>query len=124
MRPERVGTGLVIREKITYSYMTYTHNLALLSSILAIVSRCTSSGPSASRSVLAPANMRAKGWSSHTPKPPCSCIAASMTDSAAFGAATLHAAMAPFAVLLPSLSSRRAASSAVSYTHLTLPTKA
>ena len=87
------------------------HNLALLSSILAIVSRCTSSGPSASRSVLAPANMRARGWSPHTPSPPCSWIAASMTNSAAFGAATLHAAMAPFAVLLPSSSSRRAASS-------------
>mmetsp|Transcript_11670 Transcript_11670/g.49908 ORF Transcript_11670/g.49908 Transcript_11670/m.49908 type:complete len:218 (+) Transcript_11670:132-785(+) len=58
--------------------------------------------------------MRAKGWSSHTPNPPCSCIAASMTKSAAFGAATLHAAMAPLAVLLPSLSSRRAASSVAS----------
>mmetsp|Transcript_1761 Transcript_1761/g.4004 ORF Transcript_1761/g.4004 Transcript_1761/m.4004 type:complete len:244 (-) Transcript_1761:732-1463(-) len=38
-------------------------------------------------------------------------MAASMTDSAAAGAATLHAAMAPFATLFPSRSRRRAASS-------------
>ena len=43
------------------------------SSSFAIDTRCTSSGPSASLSVLAPLHMAANGKSSHTPAPPCTC---------------------------------------------------
>lgn len=46
------------------------------SSSLAIVSRCTTSGPSARRSVRAPAHMWARGVTSDTPAPPCTCARA------------------------------------------------
>ena len=50
----------------------HIYNLdSLASSNFAIETRCTSSGPSASRRVLAPLHMRANGKSSHTPAPPC-----------------------------------------------------
>src|SRR5262249_30170245 len=55
--------------------------------------RCTSSGPSARRSVRTLAHARARPKSVVTPAPPCAWIAQSMTLSAMFGAATLIAAI-------------------------------
>lgn len=49
---------------------------AVANSCLAIAARCTSSGPSASRIVRAPAHSLARGKSSQTPPPPCTCIKA------------------------------------------------
>ena len=62
--------------------------------------RCTSSGPSAIRSVRSPAHIIASGVSSLTPAPPWVWIARSTTSRAIRGATTLMAAIslrAPFA---------------------------
>ncbi len=71
------------------------------SASFAIVPRCTSSGPSAMRSVRAPAHRRASGVSPDTPAPPCACTAASSAASAAAGASTLAAAILPRACARP-----------------------
>src|SRR5437016_7843885 len=59
------------------------------SSHFAIDSVCTSSGPSASRSVRTLAQALARNVSSETPAPPCAWIARSSTRSVTFGATTL-----------------------------------
>src|SRR5882672_3077686 len=79
------------------------------SSIFAIWLRCTSSGPSAKRNVLACAYAYARPKSSETPPPPCTCIAQSITWSATFGASTLIIAISFFAALLPTVSIFQAA---------------
>ena len=79
------------------------------SSSLAIVSRCTSSGPSASRSVRACAHACARNVSWLTPCAPCAWIARSITCSATFGATTLIIAIAARAALLPTVSIKCAA---------------
>src|SRR5688500_13832135 len=66
--------------------------------------RCTSSGPSAKRSVRECAHMEASGNSWLTPPPPCSCMARSTTASVMLGTATLISAMACLAALLPTVS--------------------
>ena len=63
-------------------------SLALCSSNLAIVPKCTSSGPSAILNVLAVAQRWARKVSDDNPAAPCTCIAMSSTFSAMFGAAT------------------------------------
>lgn len=73
----------------------YILDLRCESSSLAMDMRWTSSGPSAMRSVRAPAHRRAKGTSSETPAPPCAWMAASSTDSTVDGASTFAAAILP-----------------------------
>src|SRR5690606_18227137 len=75
-----------------------------LSSRRAIWARCTSSGPSARRSVRAPADTRARPKSLATPAAPKSWIARAITRSAMFGATPLVAAISTRAALLPPLS--------------------
>ena len=79
------------------------------SSIFAIVSRCTSSGPSASRSVRDEAQACARKVSWLTPAAPCAWIARSSTRSATFGATTLIIAISARAALLPTVSIKCAA---------------
>src|SRR5579885_1976488 len=74
------------------------------SSSFATVSRCTSSGPSASRRVREFAHIAAYSKSWETPAPPCACIARSMTRSARLGATTLIIAISARAALLPARS--------------------
>src|ERR1043165_8151525 len=74
------------------------------SSSFAIASRCTSSGPSAKRSVRELAHAAAHSKSCEIPPPPCACIARSRTRSATFGATTLIIAISARAALLPTVS--------------------
>ncbi len=65
---------------------------------------CTSSGPSAIRSVRAMAYIRASGTSSDTPAPPCAWMAWSMTQRAVRGTTTLIAEISVRASRLPTVS--------------------
>ena len=72
----------------------HPHSFAYgFSSCLATVSKCTISGPSAMRRLLAPANQWARGESWLTPSPPWSWIARSTTRHAICATATLIAAI-------------------------------
>src|SRR5215469_731025 len=71
------------------------------SSILAMDSRWTSSGPSARRSVRELAHAAASTVSWHTPAAPCAWMARSRTRRATLGAMTLIMAISPRAALLP-----------------------
>jgi hypothetical protein len=66
--------------------------------------RCTSSGPSARRSVRFHAYIHASGNASDTPPPPCAWIAQSITCCAMFGATILIIAISARAALLPTVS--------------------
>src|SRR5256885_1696091 len=78
--------------------------LCLRSSRRPIWRRCTSSGPSAKRSVREWAHMDASGNSWLTPPPPWSWMARSTTRSVMLGTATLISAIACRAALLPTVS--------------------
>src|SRR5216684_1413800 len=65
---------------------------------------CTSSGPSAKRSVRALAHRWASGKSWLTPPPPCAWIALSITHSVIAGVTILIAWISPCAPLLPTVS--------------------
>jgi len=67
------------------------YSFALRNSSFAMFSLCTSSGPSARRSVRALAHIHARGVSWHTPCAPCAWMALSITCSAMVGAFTLMA---------------------------------
>ena len=75
--------------------LAQSFDMRLPSSRRAMAMRCTSSGPSAKRSVRAPAHSRASGKSSETPPPPCACMEMSRTSSTVDGASTLAAAILP-----------------------------
>src|SRR3954451_8676234 len=83
--------------------------LPFFSSVLAIASRCTSSGPSASRSVRVCAHIAASGKSSQTPAAPCAWMARSSTRSVIRGTTTLTIASSFRAALLQTVSISEAA---------------
>lgn len=74
----------------SFSFIADLQSLALCSSSLAMVPKCTSSGPSAILNVLAVAHRCARTVSDDNPAAPCTCIAMSSTFSAMFGAATCN----------------------------------
>src|SRR3990167_6575699 len=91
---------------LTHKIPVSINYLYLFNSTFAIRPRCTSSGPSASRSTRAQPNMAASGKSSLTPPPPCTWIAASITFCATFGATTLMAEISVMAPNTPTVSIR------------------